>query len=88
LDLILGGLHQKHAVWVGTEHLLEGSGKPLSTWPVAGPSGCRLPSDQQSEVQQTNPNSSPHCAVAYMLRTYRAVNTLRLRYTNQSVNAV
>jgi len=57
--LILGRLHQKravlHAVLVGTEHLFEDRGKPLSSWPVAGRSGCRMPSDQQSDVQTDEP---------------------------------
>jgi hypothetical protein len=56
--LIFGGLHEKHAVqrgiWVplnicsGTK---ENHGKPWSSLPVAGPSGCKLTSSQQSGVE-------------------------------------
>jgi hypothetical protein len=57
---ILGGLHEKHAVqrgiWVPTQHLLWDQGKPSSSWPVAGPSGCKLTPSQQSGVEYASPN--------------------------------
>jgi hypothetical protein len=61
--LIFGGLHEKHAVqrgiWVPTQHLLWDQGKPrktLTSWPVAGPSGCKLTPSQQSGVEYASPN--------------------------------
>jgi hypothetical protein len=58
LMLPLGGLYVKHAVqhgiWVPTQHLLgikENHGKPWLSWSVAGPSGCKLTSSQQSRYQ-------------------------------------
>jgi hypothetical protein len=56
--LIFGGLHEKHAVqrgiWVPTRsETKENHGKP---WPVAGPSGCKLTTSQQSGVEYTSPN--------------------------------
>jgi hypothetical protein len=48
--LPLGGLRVKHAVqrgiWVPTQHVLWDQGKPWSSWPVAGPSGCKPTSSQ------------------------------------------
>jgi hypothetical protein len=38
----------------------ENHGKPWSTWPVAGPSGCKLTSSQQSGINYANPNVSPY----------------------------
>jgi hypothetical protein len=37
----------------------ENHGKPWSSWPVAGPSGCKLTSSQQSVIKYTSPNTSP-----------------------------
>jgi hypothetical protein len=37
----------------------ENHGKPWSCWPVAGPSGCKLTSSQQSGIKSANPNISP-----------------------------
>jgi hypothetical protein len=61
--LIFGGLHEKHTVqcgiWVplsirsGTK---ENHGKPCSSWPVAGPSGCKLTTGQQFGVEYASPN--------------------------------
>jgi hypothetical protein len=65
--LPLGGLHAKHAmqsgIWVPTQHLLWDQGEPrktLSSWPVAGPSGCKLTSSQQSGINSAKPNNSPY----------------------------
>jgi hypothetical protein len=38
----------------------ENHGKPWSSWPVAGPSGCRLTSSQQSGIKYASPNTSPY----------------------------
>jgi hypothetical protein len=66
--LPLGGLHGKHAVqrgiWVPTQHLLWDQGKP-SSWLVAGPSGCKLTSSQQSGIKSANPNISPYSFVSF-----------------------
>jgi hypothetical protein len=63
MSLKLGGLHKKHAVQLGTwepsEHLLEGRGKPrkpVSRWPVAGPSGCIMTTGQQSGKRKLKKN--------------------------------
>jgi hypothetical protein len=37
----------------------ENHGKPWSSWPVAGPSGCKLTSSQQSGTEHANPSISP-----------------------------
>jgi hypothetical protein len=37
----------------------ENHGKPWSSWPVAGPSGCKVTSIQQSGIISANPNKSP-----------------------------
>jgi hypothetical protein len=34
----------------------ENHGKPSSSWPVAGPSGCKLTSSQQPGIKSANPN--------------------------------
>jgi hypothetical protein len=58
--LIFGGLHEKHAlqrgIWVPTQHSLWDHGKPGSSWPVAGPSRCKLTTSQQSGVEYASPN--------------------------------
>jgi hypothetical protein len=55
----LGGLHAKHAVqrgiWVPTQHLLWDHGKLWLSGPVAGPSGCKLTSSQQSSIKYASP---------------------------------
>jgi hypothetical protein len=58
-ELKSGGLHEKHAVatWnvEPSQYLLKDRGKPrkpVSRWPVAGPSGCILTSSQQSGKQK------------------------------------
>jgi hypothetical protein len=57
--LIFGGLHEKHAVqcgiWVPTQYSLWDQGKP-----VAGSSGCKLTTSQQSDVEYASPNISPY----------------------------
>jgi hypothetical protein len=42
----------------------ENQGKPYSSRPVAGPSGCKLTSSRQSGIKDANPNISPYLAVA------------------------
>jgi hypothetical protein len=44
----------------------ENYGKPLSSWPVAGPSGCKLTSSQQSDIKSASPNISP-CLCSFFL---------------------
>jgi hypothetical protein len=34
----------------------ENDGKPWSSWPVAGPSGCKLTTSQQSGIEYASPN--------------------------------
>jgi hypothetical protein len=34
--------------------------KPSSSWPVAGPSGCKLTSSQQSGIKYASPITSPY----------------------------
>jgi hypothetical protein len=62
--LIFGGLHQKRAVWVGNEHLLEDRGKlcRVGRSQDLPDAECLLTSSQTSK--QANPNGNPHCAVA------------------------
>jgi hypothetical protein len=38
----------------------ENHGKPRSSWPVTGPSGCKLTSSQLSGIKYTSPNTSPY----------------------------
>jgi hypothetical protein len=38
----------------------ESRGKPWSSWSVAGPSGCRLTSSQESSIEFANPSVSPY----------------------------
>jgi hypothetical protein len=65
--LIFGRLHEKHAVqrgiWVPTQHLLWDQGTPRKTLielAVAGPSGCKLTSSQQSGIEYASPNIIPY----------------------------
>jgi hypothetical protein len=44
----------------------ESHGKPWSSWPVAGPSGCKMTSSQQSG----SPNTSP-CLCFFFLNIYK-----------------
>jgi hypothetical protein len=46
----------------------ENHGKSGSSWPVAGPSGCKLTSTQQSGIKDENPNISPYLAVVYLYK--------------------
>jgi hypothetical protein len=46
----------------------ENHGKPWSSWPVAGPSGCKLASMQQSGIKSASPNISPYlCCCVFLL---------------------
>jgi hypothetical protein len=38
----------------------ENNGKPRSSWPVAGPSGCKLTSSQQPGIKYASPITSPY----------------------------
>jgi hypothetical protein len=81
-----GGLHEKHAVgtWEPSQRLLENRGKPrkpVSRWPVAGPSGCILTSSQKYGKINIYVYIRRQCS-------YLTGNTLRLRYKDQPVNAV
>jgi hypothetical protein len=38
----------------------ENHGKTWSSWPVAGPSGCKMTSSQQSGINYMSPNASPY----------------------------
>jgi hypothetical protein len=43
-------------IWEPSQHLLEDRGKPrkpVSRWPVAGPSGCIMTTSQQSGRRKT-----------------------------------
>jgi hypothetical protein len=56
MNLKSGRLYEKHteAILELGNHLLENRGKPrkpVSRWPVAGPSGCILTNIQQSDKQ-------------------------------------
>jgi hypothetical protein len=68
--LPLRGLHVNHAVqrgiWVPTQHFLWDEGKPWSNWPVAGPSGCKLISSQQSDIKYVS-----LCAVTLLKNIYK-----------------
>jgi hypothetical protein len=44
------------------------TGKALSSWPVAGPFGCKLTSSQQSGINYANPNIFPYLAVALFVK--------------------
>jgi hypothetical protein len=62
--LPLGGLHVKHGVQRGYQLSIcsgttENYRKPWSSWPVAGPSGCKLTSSQQSDIRYASANISP-----------------------------
>jgi hypothetical protein len=43
----------------------ENHGKPWSSWPVAGPSECKVTSSQQSGINSANPNISPYSLQLY-----------------------
>jgi hypothetical protein len=45
------------SIFFGTK---ENHGKPWSSWPVAGPSGYKLTSSQQSGIKYASPNTSPY----------------------------
>jgi hypothetical protein len=46
----------------------ENHGKPWSRWPVAGPSGCKLTSSQQSSIKPRALALVPFCAVALLFK--------------------
>jgi hypothetical protein len=63
--LSLGGLHvcnfefgYQLSICSGTK---ENHRKPESSWPVAGPSGCKLTFSQQPDIEYANPNISLCC---------------------------
>jgi hypothetical protein len=79
LMLPLGGLHVKHAVQHGnfgpnSAFALgqrKTAQKPRSSWPVAGPSGCKLTSSQQSGIKDANPNISPYlCCALFVIQKH------------------
>jgi len=43
---------QQRLPWEWSQHLLEDTGKPVSRWPVPGPSVCVLISSQQADKQK------------------------------------
>jgi hypothetical protein len=43
--------------------------KPWSSWSVAGPSGCKLTSSQQSGIKHANLNIIPYLAVAFIKKS-------------------
>jgi hypothetical protein len=47
----------------------ENHGEPWSSWPVAGPSGCKLTSSQQSGIKYASPNISPYlcCFFSFLI---------------------
>jgi hypothetical protein len=45
----------------------ENHGKPYSGLPVAGPSGCKLTSSQQSGIKYASPNISPYMCLFFLL---------------------
>jgi hypothetical protein len=57
----------------------ENHGKPRLSWPVAGPSGCKLTSSQQSGIKYASPNTKHLLAVftkilsAYNLDNHQTV---------------
>jgi hypothetical protein len=75
--LPLGGLRVKHAVqlgiWVPTQHVLWDQGKPWSSWPVAGPSGCKL----TSGIEYANPNTGPYLCFlfSFSLKTFTSCSS-------------
>jgi hypothetical protein len=44
----------------------ENHGKPWWSWPVAGPSGCKLTSSQQSGIKYASPNTSPYLCFFFL----------------------
>jgi hypothetical protein len=55
MSLKLRGLHEKQQLgtWEPSQHLLEDRGKPrkpVSRWPVAGPSGCILTTEAETRL--------------------------------------
>jgi hypothetical protein len=59
---------------------LEGNhGRPWWSWPVAGPSGCKLTSSQQSSITHANPNVSPYLLLLCLKRkrTYLFLHLFR-----------
>jgi hypothetical protein len=50
----------------------ENYGKPWSSWPVAGPSGCKLTSSHQSGIKYASPNTSPYLCFCFFfsLKTF------------------
>jgi hypothetical protein len=53
----------------------ENHGKPWWNWPVAGPSGYKLTSSQESDIKYANPNICPYLAVDLFEKLYVFVIT-------------
>jgi hypothetical protein len=59
----------QHSLCSGTKG---NHGKPWSSWPVAGPSECKLTSSQQSGIKYASPNTSPYlCFVFIFEKIYK-----------------
>jgi hypothetical protein len=43
-------------------------GKPSSSWPVAGSSGCKLTTSQQSGINTASPNISPYLCCCFIIQ--------------------
>jgi hypothetical protein len=43
--------------------------KPWSSWPVAGPSECKLTSSQQSNIKSASPNISPYLCCCFIIKS-------------------
>jgi CTP synthase (UTP-ammonia lyase) len=80
--LPLGGLHVKHAVqcgiWVQTQNLLCDQEKPRKTlikMVVAGPSGSKLTSCQQSGIKYAIPTIIPYLCFCFIEKHLQFVLT-------------
>jgi hypothetical protein len=54
---------------------VENHGKPWSSWPVAGPSECKLTSGKLSGIKYANLNDGPYLAAAIFKKKYTFVST-------------
>jgi hypothetical protein len=48
----------------------EDHGTPWSSWPGAGPSGCKLTSIQQSGIEYTSTNISPYLCCCFFFQNF------------------
>jgi hypothetical protein len=77
------------ATWNSGYHLSicsrieENHGKPWSSWPVAGPSGCKLTSSQQPGFKKANPN-----VCAYLCSCWRCGQNAETLYIFLYKNSV